>query len=672
MRTAATELQIFYNSFSSICRRMGHTLQRAAYSVYVKHTCDFSVGIHTVEGETVANSYPQGVPNFVAAHSGSLIGHFDLASFRPGDVIISNDPYLTGGLSTHLPDICLLKPIFSGDQLVCFVWCFIHCSDVGGSVPGSIMLSNTEVYQEGLRIPPRKLYAAGVLDEAFVALYRANTRAPDDNWGDLQAGLSALEVGEEQLLVTIAKYGLDRVRAALYDVIEWVQRRAERALEEIPEQQVSTFVECLEEDGNSDLPVRMKVAMVRQGRKLVIDWSGTDPQTESAINLITRGEGIDLLLTTFVQFLVTLDPDIPLNGGIRRVLEFRLPQGSLVNPEFPAAGGARGVVFIRAIDLCAGCLSQLLPARVPAANGGVGIIVNLSEPDFEAAEPGKRKMLVLQALLGGGGARPTADGVDVRGGIPALPFSNSIEVLESECSIRVREWSDRVSSGGAGRFRGGNGFVFEFQVLRPNTVVTARGSGRLRLAPWGRLGGRPAMVNRILLTNAGSKQPIALTKNIDWIRLGPGDVLRFETPGGGGFGPVDERDPESVLQDVRQDYITAEAAERDYGIVIASGEIVRRHPPAADPGRVTAFDFGEAWDGFARIMLSEAYDTLLDILYRLPSDYRRHVKGLALEALGRQPGNRPLSADDMWDVWRGLTERDRELARFSSRLEIPQ
>ena len=662
IRTGGTLLEILYNLFSSICQQMGYTIQRTAYTVYIKFTGDYSAGIITKNGEMAAHSYPSGVAPFMIGNAKTFIEFYSREEYQEGDIIISNDPYSIEGFSTHLPDISLLKPVFHNGELICFVWCFIHLSDIGGSVPGSVMLTNYEIFQEGLRLPPMKLYKAGRLNEDILRVYQANVRTPDDNWGDLQAAVSALNVGEARLNDALNKYGAETIVQALEDVLEWGQKRAEKIIEEIPDGASAEFVEFLDDDAVSDVPVRMKVKIRKDRKKLHIDWTGTDPQTRSALNMITRENGIDLLATVFIQYFVAADPTIPLNAGMRRVFDIIIPEGSLINPTFPAAGAARGIVFIRGIDLFAGCLAQLLPGRMPAANGGVSIIVNLSEPDLKSNIPGKRNMLVLQPLTGGCGARPYKDGMDARAGMPALPFSNPIEVLEAESSIKVIEWNDRIDSGGAGKYRGGNGFVFEFEVSAPNTIVTARGSGRCNTQPWGVKGGKPGIKTKVTF-NPGTGKERILEKNIDWVQLDPGDIIRFETPGGGGYGNPLERDPCKVLYDVEQSLVSAKAAVEAYGVIIRDGKIDLRKTKALRQKMMKTyeykeFDFGLYREQYEKVWTMELYDELLRILYALPTDYRNYVKWKLVPRVNDLAKSQRVGKSDLIRQWEILKQSE--------------
>jgi N-methylhydantoinase B len=639
---------------------MGYTLQRTAYTIYVKFTGDFAAGLLTRDGEMAAYSYPCGDPPFILGNAKFFIESLPEQDYQEGDIIISNDPYFMGGFSTHLPDISMIKPIFYKGELICFAWCFIHSSDIGGAVPGSVMLTNDEIFQEGLRIPPLKLYKVGKLNEDLLRIYQANVRIPEDNWGDLQAMVSALNVGEVRFHEAIARYGVETIKQALQDVIEWGQIRAEKVIEEIPEGVSAEFAEFLDDDAVSDVPVRMKAKITKKGKKLYIDWTGTDPQARSAINLITQGNGFELIALFFMLYSVSADPGMPLNAGMRRVLHMHIPEGSLLNPTFPAAGAARGVTFIRAFDVFQGCLIQLLPGKVPAANGGVGIIVNLSEPDLESDILGKKNMLVLQPLTGGCGARPYKDGMDVRPGMTALPFSNPIEVIEGECSIKVREWNDRIDSGGAGKYRGGNGFVFEFEVSTPNTIITARGSGRLNTPPWGVKGGKPAQKTKVTL-NPGTDKEKVLDKNIDWLRLDPGDVVRFETPGGGGYGNPLERDVEKVVYDVKQGLVSAQAAEKDYGVIIKDDKVDYEETKKLREEMMKSyeykeFDFGSYREQYERVWTPELYDELIKILYSLPTDYRNYIKWKLAPNVNALAKQKTVDKGDLIQEWEKLRE----------------
>ena len=668
IKTGGILLEVLSNLLASIGQQMGYTLERTAYTVYVKFTGDFAAGILNKDGETVAVSYPSGVVSTATQVAKPFIDSIPEQDYHEGDIVLSNDPYFTGGLMTHLPDISMIKPVFHKGEIICFGWCFIHQSDIGGSIPGSILLTNYEIFQEGLRIPQLKLYKAGELNEDLLKIYQANVRIPEDNWGDLQAMVSALNVGEARIHEAIDKYGVETIKQAMQDVLEWGQIRAEKIIDEIPEGASAEFVDYLDDDAVSDVPVRIKAKVTKKDKKLHVDWTGTDPQTRSAVNLITQGNSGGSCKVLLQSFFTTADPGIPLNGGMGRVVDMLMPEGSLLNPTFPAAGGARTGTWYRLMDALLGCLIQLLPGKLPATNGGTSTIVNVSEPDLKSGIPGKRNVLTVQPMNGSCGGRPYKDGMDARSAISSLPASNPLEMLESDCSLQFTEWGDRIDSGGPGKFRGGNGLVFEFKASAPNTIITARGSGRLNFQPWGVKGGKPGGKQKVTLNPRTSKEKV-FKENIDWLRLDPGDVIRFEIPGGGGYGNPLERDVEKVLYDVKQGFVSSQAAEKDYGVIIKDGEVdyegtTKLREEMMKSYEYKEFDFGPYREQYEKVWTPEIYDEMEKILYSLPSDYRNYIKWKLFPRINALAKQKTVDKSNFIREWEKLKQSEAGLKKY--------
>jgi N-methylhydantoinase B len=576
----------------------------------------------------------------------------EIGPCQPGDVIITNDPYSTGGAATHLPDIQVYKPIFHNGELVCFAWSFCHASDVGGMAPASISPGASEIYQEGLRIPPYRLYRAGELDEAFVGLMKANCRIPEQNWGDIKAMVAALNTAERRIAEMIAKFGEQRVRRGMNDLLGYAARRAGDIIEAIPDGEYE-FVDYLDDDVISAVPIRMRLTLRVRGRELEMDFSGTDPQVNSAFNLPTGGRLHPFLCVGLVAFFMTTDPFIALNGGLVRPVRMVLPPGSLVNPSFPAACGVRYATAIRAIDLVFGALIQALPDRIPAAGGGQGcmVVCSLLNPDT-----GRREIQVVQPIQGGAGAMLNKDGMG--GTYYCAGLRNTpIESIETHLPIIVRRYHQVVDSGGPGRRRGGPALRLDFQVFSPGGIVTARGMERYRFQPWGAAGGLPGASGRTML-NPGADRERDIGK-INILHLEAGDVVSTWSPAGGGYGSPDEREPELVLRDVLDEVVSLEAAREIYRVVIRNGQLDAAATEALRAERRAErngpFHFGPARERHDTVWRPEVVDSVNALIMQLAPAIRPFAKAELHRRVAAMARERPVGPDDITTQWEVVT-----------------
>jgi N-methylhydantoinase B len=654
MKTNPILLEILYNNLLSIAQQMGYTLQRTGHTIYVKETADFAGGLFTLNGELVALSLPVGVGSRLCLNAKDVIDYFD--EYKEGDIIVTNDPYATGGFSTHLPDINLFKPLFYKSELVAFAWAFVHSSDVGGAVAGSISPSNYEIYQEGLRILPIKLYKAGQLNREFLEHFMANCRIPEGNWGDIKAMISALNTGERRFYRLVDKYGLETIKQAMEDLLEYGHQRTEAIIKDIPDGTYQ-FWDYLDDDFVSDVPVRICLKMTVKDGRLHLDFEGTDPQVKSALNWPIMGKVHPQLTFTLQQYLFSADHSLPMNGGFARALSLNVAKGSILNPEFPAACGVRAATVLRVSNVILGALAQAVPGKVPAAPAGIITVVVLSEPKLDGIG---RNVLVLEPLHGGTGGAPEMDGVDGLDIGPANQSNNPIESLGVECSAIIREYGIRADSGGAGQYRGGNGIVLEFQVTRPDTIVTARGMERYKFRPWGVRGGRCGQPGKTVL-NPGTPQERDLGK-IDVLKLDPGDVVRIMTAGGGGYGNPLERDPRKVLYDVRQGFVSRQAAKKEYGVVIEDGQVnyeeTRRARLILSKERaIRDFDFGPEREEYEKRWTPEVRSSLVRLIYELPVDFRDYAKNKLFADLDRLTREKRATESDLYEHWEALKSK---------------
>jgi len=621
-------LGILSHYFRAAAEAMGFVLQRTAHTTFIKESNDFVTALLTPAGEQFAYSVAIGTQGFVGLEYSHFINQ--LAPWEEGDVAIANCPYLTHGVASHLPDYQMLKPIFVDGTLVAFAWGFLHASDMGGIIAGSILPSAYELYQEGIRIPPVKLYRAGVLQTDIRQFVLTNVRIPDKNWGDLTALLAALGTGEQRVKQAVAKWGLRTVEACRGDLIDYAEARARALIERIPDGEYS-FTDYLEDDVISDMPVRIKVKATKEpGGGLHLDFSGTDPQVGAAFNLASNGRHPYLCLAMFGYFR-SVDPTLPVNSGLMRPIRITAPAGSVVNATFPASCGVRFALAQTIYGIVQSVLAQALPGMVPALGAGQATILAVSIMDPLS---GRRQVTVVQPMVGGSGGRKQGDGIDGCDFSQGALANTPVEAIENEVPIVIRDYRVVPDSAGPGQFRGGLAFQIDFQVFHPDTILTARGMERFRFQPWGLAGGAAGTSGDCWL-NPDAPNHKRLGK-INSLTLEAHDILRVRTPGGGGYGNAFARDPTAVLRDVQNGVVSIAAARDQYGVVIvddaatgatldeAASEELRRNRTAKSDRQ---FDPGPGRAAHEAIFTAPVADALAELLYSLPSGMRYYAKG---------------------------------------------
>lgn len=601
-------LEIIGNKLGALTEEMCLTLQRTSRSLYVKETADFCCALAGLDGGFIAYPRGIGVSGFVGLNVLDAVKA--VGPLEPGDVIITNDPYHSGGLATHLTDIQLIEPYFHDGRLVGYGWAFIHCSDIGGRVPSSLSPINTEIYQEGLQIPPVKLIRAGEPSRDVEVFLSANSRTPDANLGDIRAMRAALRTGRERLSSVIAQHGVDTVADAGGDLVSYSAAKARAALSTL-DNGTYRFVDYLDDDAVSRVPVRISVTATLSEGDLHLDFTGTDPQVAAAFNIASLGRPHAWLTTRVLALISTVDPSIALNAGLMAPVSVTTPLGSLVNPVRPAAVGVRHAAASRVNDALSGALGQAAPHVLPAASSGLVVPVVVAE-QTEFGE----NVQVLEPMVGGTGARYGADGVDGRdSGISNLS-NNPVETVETEIGVEILRYALRPDSGGAGQWRGGCGLELTFRVLGDHARLLARGLERLCFRPWGTQGGRPGAPAELLI---GERR----LDKIDVLPLAPGDIVTLRTSGAGGYGDPWKRDPDAVLRDVQRGVVTPAGAERDYGAVITGATVDTRLRRGTNPGS----EFGPERDAWESVFSISTVDDLVRALFELPvaRRYRRRA-----------------------------------------------
>ena len=657
MKTDTVTLSVLRSRFTAIAESMGYALERSAHSTFVKESADFATGLATLDGEFFAYPRVIGVSSFVGL---TLTATVDaVGELEPGDIIITNDPYGSAGLATHLPDIHLIRPLFHDSVPICYAWCFIHCADVGGLTPASVSPRAEDIQQEGFRIPPRKLCRAGVVDEEFMRAFFGNSRSPAHNRGDLQAMVGSLVTGERRVAELVAQIGPKTFCQAAADMLEWTELRARNQIARLPDGQYG-FVDYLDDDGQG-APVRLVVTIDVHGDEVRLDYTGSDPQVESALNLPGFGPRHPFLAQGMVNYILSEEPDMPLTGGIMRPITTWAPPGSVLNPQYPAAVGVRYATVIRLYNVVLGALAKAVPGRVPAAGSGAAAVVMLSTPDLTL---GGRHVAVLEPLQGGGGATAIGDGVAGNDSAVGFLRNTPVESLEYEVPVLIERYELLADSAGPGQHRGGFGTRFDFRVLLPESVVTARGMERCRFEPWGLAGGRPSRPTRAFI-NPGTDREIEIGR-IDVLRCEPGDVISVWTSGGAGYGEPLRRQVEAVAADHSAGLLSAEAARHGYGVVFADGAVDRAATARLRLQRSDSEIDGVAAMGPVRrsyeaMWPEELAAALVELLFTLPQGLRSFAKREIRRRV--EASSTPVAATALREIWSEIA-RARLQARF--------
>ncbi|MEZ5773639.1 MAG: hydantoinase B/oxoprolinase family protein [Hyphomicrobiaceae bacterium] len=615
-------LQVLANHARAAAENMAHTLHRTAHSAFVKETQDFTVMLMDRTGDTFAVPIDLGATWYPGLTYGRGIAMVD--DYRPGDVAFTNDPY-SCFIATHAPDTHLWKPIFAEGEIVAWSGGHIHNTDMGGAVPASLSRSLTEIHQEGVRFPPMKLMHEGVFDETVLRIMTTNVRKPALNLGDIKALVGALNTGERKVHAMIARFGKEGFLAGVSALFDQAEAQARAILRDMPDGEWE-FADYADEDSDQANPCRLKLTLRIAGEEAVLDFTGSDPQLGSSLNVPSGGDPRHTMLLVGVYYvLYTLNPHILLNTGLTRPFTCITPEGTVLNPVFPAAVGMRSLTCARLRSVIFGAFAQVIPERMPAAPAGNNCIVNVMTRDERSRST---IIAAVNPVVGGGGGMPHRDGTNGSGADAAYLKNTPIEITETEVPIEFVRYGLARDTGGAGRWRGGLASEMAFRVFAPDTRITARNRDRSRFRPWGILGGRAAGLSQMTV-NPGSERERVLG-NIDTAILEPGDVLMIRSAGGGGRGDPFEREAELVARDVACGYVSREGAERDYGVVLAGDGVdeaaTRAARMAGAKGGQGMFHFGPERDDYEACWTGEAYGVLTALLLALPIHWRFFAK----------------------------------------------
>jgi len=547
--------EMFKNAIFSIADEMAVTICRTTYSGILRDNMDFATAIANAEGRLVA----QGLT--LPFHLGAM--HTAIAAVMArygddigaGDVFILNDPF-AGGM--HLPDIFIIKPVFAEGTRIAFVLTTAHHGDVGGRVPGSNAADSTEIYQEGLRLPPLKLIEGGARNETLWTVIETNVRLPVRLFGDLRAQLAACEVAEKQFLEQVARYGTDTVKVYMAEVMDYAERLARAAVSELPDGEFS-FEDWIDDDGvEFGKPIRLFVTVRKEGDRMSFDWTGSAKQVKGAINStlsVTQA-------ASYTALRSILPGTIPNNDGVFRVIDVTAPPGTITNVVLPGACAARALTGFRMLDCAFGALARMSPELVGAAGDGGNVGVSIGGYDKD-----RKPFIYVDFACGTWGGRPWADGLEGNTNLFINMASQSIEVTESEHPIEILAYELAGDRCGAGKYRGGAPFYRDYRLGEKDAVLQVR-ADRQVVRPYGLYGGKPGKPGSSHFNPETEDRKLPSKVTMDFHE---GEVMRYVIAGGGGWGDALERDADLVLNDARNEIISVETARLDYGVVIDAG-----------------------------------------------------------------------------------------------------
>jgi N-methylhydantoinase B len=543
-------LEVVRNKLDGIANEMETTLLRSSFSPIVREGMDASASLFTLDGETLAQAVA------IPAHLAMLIPvvkkfieKFPPAEAKEGDIYLMNDPYQGG---THLPDIALVQPIFFKERVIAFAGSMTHHQDVGGMAPGSIPTNATEIYQEGIRLPPLKLRSGNEFNETLLAILRLNTRIPETFLGDLHAQVASCAVGARRMNELAATYGDNQLLAMFEELLNRSEVMTRQALRKI-KPGTYHYVDFLDNDGIVlDERIRIEVAVTIGDGTMHCDFTGSSPQVRGPFNCVPSGSAA----AAYFAARVATGSDIPTNGGCFRPVTLTLPEGSIVNPKSPAAVNARSATIKRICCNILGALRDAVPNRVGADAAGEMLAVM-----FGGLRKNGTPFVVGELIAGGSGAGPASDGVDVIETDATNCMNLPVEALERDAPIRVHRTGLREDSGGPGQFRGGLGIVREYEILEGEITFTYRGERHYCSAAGAQGGGRGGMARAVVHRADGRVEEIP-SKLVTQLRAR--DRVVIETAGGGGYGDPMLRAAALMRGDIENGKVSEDQAQKHY------------------------------------------------------------------------------------------------------------
>ena len=553
MKLTPIEIELLRNGLSSICDEMFLAIMKSAYSTNIKERHDHSAAIFDSKGRVVVQG--ESLPLHLASMLGLVevvLDHFDSVYIKPGDMFISNDPFV--GRGSHLPDVAILAPVFREGKILMFVSNIAHHSDIGGMAPGSMAGGMTEIYQEGLRIPPIRIVQGGEIIKDVLNLILLNVRVPVERRGDYMAQISANRLGIRRLKELFEDWSFEQIESGSNEIIHSVTRRMRAGINELPDGDYH-FKDVLDNDGMGTTNIPVEVRIHIEGEEIWIDFEGSGKQVSGNINNSYAG----LQASVLFALKVLIDPDGPTNHGMLEPVHISAPKESVVNSSFPSATASRAQTCQRIIDVMLGALATAVPDRVIGASNGANGVVTLSGTSSEG-----RYYLYMETIGGGAGARAYKDGTD---GVQVHVTNTSnlpIEALEKEYTLLVERYELIQDSGGAGKWRGGLGLRRVYRALN-HTMTFSGQEERSVTSPWGIFGGKDGATGLIWIQNSDGKREVLKSKPFS-IKIPSNSLVCVETPGAGGYGDPIERDAKSLNEDHRSQKFSKIYILKNYGL----------------------------------------------------------------------------------------------------------
>lgn len=545
-------LEVIRNALVAASEEMSITIWRTSRSTVVREILDFSTAVFDADGNNIAQSAR--IPVHLNSMSDCLRTILDrfipLDQWQDGDVIVTNDPY-SGG--QHLPDIQTFRPVFVDGKRVAIVGTLCHHVDVGGGAAGSYYAAATEVFHEGIRIPPLRLVDRGVLNSGVFEMLLHNVRQPDETRGDLNAQIAALGIGERAVARMARKYGATSLEAAMAAILDGSEAMMRAALKALPDGEAS-FVELVDDDGQSEDPITLAVKITKRGDTIALDFEGSSPQVRGPVN----NTPAMTCSAVYYALLAALGGDIPANSGCYRPVTVALPEGSVVNAVFPAPVAGRMVVNHRIATAVFGALAGIMPQRIPAAYYAISYVYAL-----QTTNPQGKRQVYFDIEVGGWGGHAGGDGASALSCGLHNNTNAPIEMVEAKYPVTFMKYGLIPDSGGAGQFRGGLGLVREWRLDAVEGSLSTNFE-RFRHAPYGIKGGAPGSLSRTTVTHPDDSKA-SLRSKVSGIPLKRGDIVTIETSGGGGYGDPAGRDPQRLARDLAEGLVTPEAAGSLYG-----------------------------------------------------------------------------------------------------------
>jgi N-methylhydantoinase B len=545
-------VDIIENALSNAREEMDAVLFRTAMSPGIREQGDCFPLIANRDGKMVVGQFGSFIKGFMDAYTGEI---------EEGDIILTNDPYLCNAAVSHLPDWIVLVPIFKDGRHLAWSAMFGHMSDNGGMVPGSIPIKADTVFQEGIQIPPTKLYRKGELQSDVLELILRNVRTPQWNRFDLNALIASCKTASKRCIELAERFGDDVFNSTLDIILDRNLIAMRHIIQMIVPESPRVFEDYICDDGVGMGPYKLRCKMWREGDKAFFDFEGTDPQAKSSINFYLNEELFKMFFGSFTINMI--DPQIIFNDGFYELVEVRIPEGSILKPKYPAALSGRTHALGRVFDILGGLLGQGAPDAMNAA--GFSDSPHLF---YSGYDDNNEWFQLFQIGFGGIPGRPVGDGLDGHSLSPG--FTNEPnEFIEAYFPLRINHYETIADSGGAGLHRGGNGLCVAYEFLNDGHIAIH--DDRWLTYPWGVNGGQPGLRSTKRMVRADGSEEY-LPAKCDDIPVKKGDVLYFNTWGGGGWGDPLKRDPQAVLTDVRRELVTISGA-RDYGVVIVDESV---------------------------------------------------------------------------------------------------